>query len=429
MTTTIRGVKEWSMSRDDEGHREYKMQTLVQSTSASDGPAYAITTPGLPLVGSPWILGNDVDLWAWCRWSTEVTPVITGEPNYFWLVEQTFSTKPLPRDQQRPNDTPIENPLMEPPKISGSYIKVSEEATHDRFGYPIVSSSWEMLRGPQVEFDVTRSTVKIEQNFATLNFLLNEAYLNCVNDSPLWLQPARCIKLSGISWERKFHGQGLMYYSRTLDFEINRNGWDRTLLDEGTKVLHGHWDKTTGAWVLDNINGEAPNPANPTHFIRFKDKNGENTSVVLNGRGLPSSSMILSPTNLDVVGKLYISITNSNIGNALTNETNWLQQSRLGLESQWLTTRTYPKGSLAFTSGSFYIALQENTNQIPAFAPSYWQLLPDGVTDRGDYSASKTYSVGHRVTYPFPQPTAVGSVFVSKYPSVNFLNLTVPVIY
>ena len=40
-------------------------------------------------------------------------------------------------------------------------------------------------------------------------------------------------------------------------------------------------------WVLDR----SPDPDNLQDFIRYKDANGENTRAILNGRGVPVSSV------------------------------------------------------------------------------------------------------------------------------------------
>jgi hypothetical protein len=77
------------------------------------------------------------------------------------------------------------------------------------------------------------------------------------------------------------------YFTRIFEFDINFETFDRTIYDEGTRVLNGHWDKTTGDWVLDDINGGAPDPQNPKHFKRYKDRNGENTRAMLDGNGKP----------------------------------------------------------------------------------------------------------------------------------------------
>ena len=93
------GKRNWSAGRDREGHREFKLETQVETTSAFDGPQIVMNTPGLPLVGDPWTFGNDLDFWVFCYPTMKVTPVVKNEPNKLWYVEQTFGTRPLNRCQ------------------------------------------------------------------------------------------------------------------------------------------------------------------------------------------------------------------------------------------------------------------------------------------------------------------------------------------
>jgi hypothetical protein len=110
-----------------------------------------------------------------------------------------------------------------------------------------------------------------------------------VNNAPLWGLSARMIKLSNVSWVRQRQGTCDFYYSVVYDFDVNFKTFDRILQDEGNKVLNGHWEGDT--WTLDNIDGGAPDPDNPNHFIQFKDRNGENGTVILDGAGKPATSI------------------------------------------------------------------------------------------------------------------------------------------
>lgn len=279
MAGILLGQRGWELNRDAEGHREYTISFFIRSL-VSDGPAAVLLTPGLPRPGSPWRFGSDVDTAAYCSNQAKVTPTLTNEPNRHWTVELKFTTKPFCEEYD------VKNPLLMPYKISGTYTKNKEEAYADRFGRPVVSSSWEQLKGPQIEFDVSLPQIVIEQNFARLNLTLLNAMRDCVNDRPLWGLPRRTVKLSDIAWERLYHNRCFAYYKRKLTFEVNYDTWDRDLLDEGTKVLHGRWAQD-GSWELLNINGEEPNRFDPRHFDRFKDRNGENCRVILR-EGVPA---------------------------------------------------------------------------------------------------------------------------------------------
>lgn len=318
-TVLINGQTTWSLSRDREGHREYKISFLVMG-DVTDGPFQALNTPGLPLPGSFWSFDNDVDPWAFCKPDATVTPVLENEPNRYFKVEFTYSTKSDPPKVQRCQDVQIENPLLEPQKVSGSFVKESREEMLDKDGILICSSSWELFRGKQAEWDYSRPQVKIEQNVSLLQLPLLAKMANTVNSSPLWGLPARTIKLSNISWEKKYYGQCLIYYTRTLEFDIDYATFDRILLDEGDRCLRGEWDTdpfspTYRQYEPDTDQDANPlDPFDPKNFVRAKDWNGEPFHVILNGFGLP----VGMPTGEDPPEDIKeIVETNTIIGTAL----------------------------------------------------------------------------------------------------------------
>ncbi len=371
MTAEFLGPRSIRMTRDAGGHRDYKVKYLVK-TSVTEGPFTALSSSGLPVPGDQYQFGDEFDQWATCLPTTDITvhQEKEGDPNRYWLVECLFSTKPPDGNNQRCNDQPIEDPILEPPKISGSYTRYSEEKQYDRFGTPIQTSSFERILGQQSEFDGNRASLRIEQNVSTFEqaVQLPAAMANTVNDRVLWGLPPRTIKLMPSNWERKYHGHCDVYYSRTLEFDIRTDTFDKDLIDESQKVLNGHWGDGIGTgctiniqavnaggitdvllvsagtgyqrnatvqlgvaggtggvitvktdtsgtvvkiegiylpgsgyvvstpvattsrngWVLDNIDGLPPDRNKPEHFIRFQDRKGNPTKVLLNGKGVPS---------------------------------------------------------------------------------------------------------------------------------------------
>ena len=228
MTAQLRqGLRTWSGDQDERGHRTYKAAFLVEC-DYEDGPYTIMNCPGLPATGSYWSFQGDTDIWAICIPKIEVRihDEREGDRSKIWKVIRTFTTDV---NQANCSEETYNDPLLEPDRISGAFVKTTKEATQDRYGNPLVNSAWEQYRGACVEFDILYET------------------------------------------------------------------FDRDLLDEGTKVLNGHWanpDGSTGTgalsqWHLDSINGAAPDRFNPSHFIRYKDRNGENTRCLLNGRGTP----------------------------------------------------------------------------------------------------------------------------------------------
>lgn len=291
----IPGQTTWSMTRSEKGHRVYKVRYRVRC-AATDGPAVALNTVGLPRPGDRWNVDGDLDLWAYCLWTATVNPVIENEPNKQFEIEFTFTTEPP--DNKTCKDNQVTDPLLEPMKVSGSFNRVTEEATHDRFGKLITNSAHQSLKGPKTEFDRSRAVVKVEQNVAQLGLTTFVPMIDTVNDRPLWGMSRRCVKLGHVSWERRYQGACQVYYTRTLEFDLRADGFDRDLIDEGTMVLNGHWgDPALGDpsnnWVLDEVDGQVsttapnPDPANPGHFITMRDREGNPRSTVLDGFGSP----------------------------------------------------------------------------------------------------------------------------------------------
>ena len=263
MPAIVRGRLNWSTKRDKEGHRDYNIQWLVQS-GFNDGPERVASAVGLPAIGTPWTYGNDNDLWAMCHPDLSANPVLTKEPNQFWTVDQTFSTRPLHRCQ----DTAIDNPVMEPFRLGGGFFKTTKEATEDRDGNPLITSSKEVYRGPLVEKEVSSPFITIGYNSATLDLSLVSGLIDHLNDAPMWGLGAEQVMFTNYTWSRRLFGTCSFYYPLDMDFEVNQNGFTRRLLDEGTQYLAPGGD-----------------PTKQEDFIQYKDKQSENKRVLLNGSG------------------------------------------------------------------------------------------------------------------------------------------------
>lgn len=274
----------WSGGRDEEGNRIYNLIHEVVTDDVNDGPLTVMLAPGLPFPGSFWLFGNEADGWAFCTPAMKIEghSIKGGEANIHWLVTQQFSTKSGARCQ----DTPIEDPLQEPQKVSGSFVKYTKEVTKNKDGDLLKTSSHELLRGPQMEFDHNRPTVHIEQNVLSLGLSTFAGLIDHVNDSNMWGLEPRHVKLSNASWERKVLGSCGFYYTRIFDFDIDQSelGFDRKVDDRGQMVLRGQWVKNPGVppdWVPD----PDADPANIKHFIRYHDANGNPAIAHLDGSG------------------------------------------------------------------------------------------------------------------------------------------------
>ncbi len=318
------GHTHWSGEIGDDGHRTYRVTFRVYSDTGYDGPANVFQCPGVPNIGTYWLFGGngvDVDVWAFRTPRSRATPEVDGEINHYWLYECTFATRPpgTPGDRKssRCQDGRIEDPLLEPMKISGSFAMDKVEATFDRYGRAILSSSHERLRGNLVEFDESSSIVTVEQNVPDLQLPLITQLNNRLNDVPMWGLPARSIKCNVKDWRKVYYGLCSYYYTRVFELHAKTQidhftgaevgGWDRYAPDEGNKVLNGEWDTATGAWVLKDVGGSPPDPDNPSHFKKFTDREGNPMHAILDGNGLPAETNIGTSTSGGyAAGRIYI---------------------------------------------------------------------------------------------------------------------------
>lgn len=426
MTTRLKpGQKRWNMERDAEGHRFYHITYHVEA-DVTDGPANVLLTPGLPTPGAYWNVDGDVDLGAYFNLESEVKPLVDNEPNTEWEVTLVFTSKPL----KRCYDTQFD-PLTEPMILSGSFSNHHKEITTDRFGKPILTSSHEQIRGPQVEFEVSYPIVKIKQNVLALQLSLLKAVIDKVNDAPLWGMLKGEIRLNSVSWEQKFYGTCLVFFERTFEFHIKDGGHDRDILDEGSKVLNGHWHPTNGEWVLDNINGKVPDHNNPTHFIDFPDRQNNPIRGVLDGKGKPAK--VITQMRVGQGTQQYVSITDGNIGNPLEDGTKWVPIETPGDELQEWEEAVYSRGVIVHVTSDIpaqagtYVATDETINMdLPNLDPDFWVKLPTGISDEGDYSNAVTYDKGEYVTDAAATAAAEGKIHVEYYGEANFLLLGIP---
>lgn len=439
MSLVVSGFKSWKVSRDNEGHRTYKVRFRIQGQSSADsllGPAAVLQTLGLPVYGEVWAINSDLDVYAYCKQDVDIEPVVDdGDPVPQWDATYTFSTL---AESKRCHENQIDDPLLVPDRVSGDSIRYTQEETTDRFGNPLRTSSHEQLRGPQVEFDHSRDQVVVEQNVADLELATLVAMRDTVNSTEQWGLPARCIKLSSFSWERKYYGTCQVYYTRRLTFETNlvtdpytgaiSSGWDRDLLDEGTKVLHGHWSSgtvgtgspATDEWVLDNIDGKAPDPSNPGHFDQFKDRNGENARVVLNGAGRPAFTSVIVP------GALYMALNNNAWAFPFSNSASWIRVSSV-TPVQWQGGISYPAGTIVKDGTQTFVAKTAVTGSTfpPGTRPDLWQSVTTP-NSAGQYIPGHHYVTGDVVQSTTTTDLAAGIIHVEKYNESNFFLLNIP---
>lgn len=240
MAATVIGLRDSGASRDVDGYREYWADWLVECDGETDGPQAALFASGLPGAGSAYVLPEpceDYDPWAFCTPERECKK----HPNYseddgapdYYIVSSHYTTKPM----KRCNSTEIEDPLNEPPRISGGFDKILKQRLTDRNGVPLLYLSYERIKGPVVERRTGLPTVTVEVNLPTLPIGAMVPTVECLNDATFWGYAARWVRLADIVWSRKLYGVCFFYYTATYTFEFKQGGYDIPILNEGMKQL------------------------------------------------------------------------------------------------------------------------------------------------------------------------------------------------
>jgi hypothetical protein len=254
--------------------------------------------------------------------SVKIDQEVQGDPAQYYLVETTFSNHW--NKGRRCQDTPIQDPLLEPQQVQGSFTKAQWVAKYDGYGNKLITSANEPLTGAQVTFDYVRPTVSIKQNVANLGLSTFANMVNTVNQYPLWGCPARTIKLTNAPWERKVQGRCCYFYTRTFEFEIdfynqdqdgNPIGFDHEVFDGQSMVLLGNWhtnatlppgDKTGTAdpyygqyMIFASVSDTMPNglgdygvlnSLSQNEFKPYKSMDNEKARVYLDGHGRPANA-------------------------------------------------------------------------------------------------------------------------------------------
>jgi len=298
MTAVVVGVLEANANQDNDGHRNYNVNFLVETNTPNDGPAQAGIAAGLFPIGAQYALGNDFDDWAFCLPEVDINPVVKAQPNRYWVVGQKFSTRPIQRRNLR------QNPLLDAPIVSGGFQNFRREAVRDAEGKPLVSSSFERYRGAQAEVDDSLHLVSVSNPVASINFPSINGLKHHLNSGVMWGMPAKTVKFSGFRWQIKYWKMESFYYVQHFEFLIREDGWRRDLLDEGTRIVN-------------------PNGGDETKiedFIAFKDKvTGELGRVLLDGMGGPltdTSNPVYNEFDVYPTGNLFSLGVPAQVGHA-----------------------------------------------------------------------------------------------------------------
>lgn len=236
---SVVSVNEWRMPEATfkaDGDREYKRFFMVRTSSQDDGPLTVALANDLPRVGEiyrypgtvttpgPTFTEYDEGVYA-----QSMTPKLADKNSKtLWSIEVPYTS--VPTSKQTGNNE--QDPLNEPPKFSGSFLRVTEIFEEDKDGNAILMSSGEPP-DPPLEEGVSYPTLRIEMNVATPALALWADYANATNSSSFWGLGPRQWAVEKIDWQDQFRGNGSRYVTVSFEFAAKYNTWDRKFLDRG----------------------------------------------------------------------------------------------------------------------------------------------------------------------------------------------------
>lgn len=214
-------------SEDIDGNSTYVVTYRVIVTAATDGPRTCFASGLLPGYGSTYSFGSDSNLWAFYRYYSNFRWE-DDKHRLAWLVDITFDTKPTTTKPQ----SPWQNPLDEPWKVSGSFTDLQLEVDRDRNGNKICNSSDE----PKTRvIPYGHDTVHLEGYSATISLSQRAQAVKHVNSAAIWGLAARKVLLRTWSYQIVYNNSD-PFVKHVMDFEINYDGWNENFIDAGTRT-------------------------------------------------------------------------------------------------------------------------------------------------------------------------------------------------
>lgn len=210
-----------------ESERSYTVKFRVFTNNRSDGPQEASSASIIPRRGDPYIYGADNDYGA-IRSGITISLTNVRDSMKDWTIVCTFTSRPM---RTHPDAFQVDDPVLLPPEIGGSFLMMQKPVTRDKDGNCVVNSALDFFEGLTVEDGLP--TLTIAKNYATIDLAQLSDFCPSVNSTPFWGMGVRCWKLTAAPWKRLWKGSGVPYYQISYEFQLNWETWDLKPADRG----------------------------------------------------------------------------------------------------------------------------------------------------------------------------------------------------
>lgn len=266
-------------SEDKLTNKRYVRKFRVLCDSPTDGAALVLAHDELPQRGSTWesvdaegtVTDYDEDAFCVDRKAESSNNDLYHE----WIVTISYAGKG--------------DPLLEPPEIETSCVKFQVAMQKDWYGVWVVNSAGDPYENG-ITRDRTRFVVTIRQNVLDFDMIDAIDYIDTTNENtvfqlsnPPGFKPGLCkiSELAAVAIWLEDHS-AVHYWKRTAKVEIDREGWDRLILDAGfnkrvsilgiptrVPIILPGGGKLSGPVPLDGAGNQLIHPADPVYLPPF----------------------------------------------------------------------------------------------------------------------------------------------------------------
>lgn len=240
MTATVRGIAQGNRegSANWDGVVEYNVLYYVTTDDINDGAGTARTAFGIPAIGDPYTLGNEVDP----RAVVIDKKARERESPWEWEVEVTYSTRQQDEQQEEsadPTDLDAEISLSFETRqlaIPGYFDNPESPNVLGNLSLGIVASNGEPY-DPAPEYDIANPVLVIKKNLRSVSMAWLMQIANCVNATAFYGADARQLRLMPPQTQRAWDKVIGYYWPTTFTFSYRYETWDFQWLNIGTYYI------------------------------------------------------------------------------------------------------------------------------------------------------------------------------------------------